>query len=165
MPAVLLFIVSLINESIKIANKKVLFASTPPSSRMRPTDKYRLVYASDNDSIWSANTSFRACRLLESIQRKYRTSFWCGPSSHKRWFMQHWLLFVWTTWAKMVDSVKQVHLNNEDEGEKQLSATTHTTGCNYSASLPLRGKTNTHPPCCPLGGSYAESGACTLSPW
>lgn len=51
MPAVLLFIVSLINESIKIANKKVLFASTPPSSRMHPTDKYRLVYASDNDSI------------------------------------------------------------------------------------------------------------------
>lgn len=29
----------------------------------------------------------------------------------------------------------------------------------------LRGKTNTHPPCCPQGGSYAESGACTLSPW
>lgn len=38
----------------------------------------------------------------------------------------------------MLDSVKKVHLNNEDEGEKQLYAITYTRGCNYSASLPLR---------------------------
>lgn len=50
-----------------------------------------------------------------------------------------------------MDSVKQVHLNNKDEGGKPLHAVTYTTGCNYAVSLPLRGKTNTDPPGSPRG--------------
>lgn len=51
------------------------FSSTTPHSCIIETDKHSLVYARNNDSIWSANTAFRGCWLLECTQIEYRILF------------------------------------------------------------------------------------------
>lgn len=65
----------------------------------------------------------------------------------------------------MLGSVKQVHLNNEDDQEGRLCANTYTTGLKQitQAVLQREEKQRHILPAVLLGGGYTESRGCTLS--